>query len=178
MSSRVPFVIVLAAGTLCASALAASTSENPTRLVLQPSDLPSGATRTPLAGLKGATVSVPTVGRVRPYGVAYRFRKSGRVEAVGSVAFVFSSEAAAKTAFAKARSKNSSTRFTQFSAPRLGDQQWTAGLFHRSASAAVLVVRSDEVIWEVVVSDAPGLSRAAAVAEVIKYAHKQRARVD
>ena len=177
MKKRVPFLVVATAAVLCASALGATAGSNPRRLVLQPSDLPRGATRTPLTGLKGATVSVPTIGHVRPFGVAYKFRRGGSAETVGSVAFVFAGERAAKTAYARAKRNSSSTTFTRFSAPRLGDQQWTAGLFHRQASAVLLVVRSDEVIWETVVSDAPGLSRSTAIAEALKYARKQRARV-
>ncbi len=178
MTKRVSFLIVLATAVLCASAFGAAAATDPKRLVLQLSDVPRGATRTVLTGLKGATVSVPTVGRVRPYGVNYKFRRGSRVESVGSVAFVFSSEAAAKTALARARRGNSSMTFSRFSVPRLGDEQWTIGLFHRQASVAVFVVRSDEVIWETAVSDAPGLSRSTAISEGLKYARKQRARVD
>jgi hypothetical protein len=178
MRSRVPFLVALAAAILCASALASPAAENPRRLVLQPSDMPAGAKRSALTGLKGSTVDVPEVGHVRPYGVAYRFRRGRSAESVGSVAFVFSSVGAAKTALARARRENSSGTFTTFRVARLGDQQWTIGLFHRQASAAVFVVRSDEVIWETAVSDAPGLSRSVAISEGLKYARKQRARVD
>jgi hypothetical protein len=176
MIFRASTLSLLAAAALCASALGAVSGRNPRQLVLQPSDVPSGAARLPLSGLKG-TVSVPTGGSVRPYGVGYRFRRGSRREVVGSVVFVFSSEGAAKAALARTLRGTPKT-YTTFSVPRLGDKQWTAGYFHRQASAAVIVVRSDEVIWEIAVSDAPGLTRAQAIAEALKYARKQRARVD
>src|SRR5215210_2394151 len=177
MKKAVVSLIVLAATPVSATALGASSAQNPSRLVLQRSDLPAGATRTTLKGVRGATLAVPAVGSVRPYGVSYHFRRSGRQEAVGSVAFVFSTVKAAKTSLARARRQSAAATFTRFNAPRLGTEQWTVGLFQQQASAAVFVVRKGNVIWETSVSDAPGLARAAAIAEGLKYARKQRARV-
>ena len=177
MKKAVVSLIVLAATLISANALGAS-SASPSKLVLQRSDLPAGATRTTLKGLRGATLAVPAVGRVQPYGVSYHFRRSGRKEAVGSVAFVFSTVKAAKTSLARARRHSAAGMFARFNTPRLGDEQWTVGLFQREASATVFVVRKGKVIWETSVSTAPGRSRAAAIAEGLKYARKQRARVD
>jgi len=177
MKKAVVSLIVLAASVVSTTALGAASAPSPSMLVLQRSDLPAGATRTTLKGLRGATLAVPAVGRVRPYGVLFQFRRSGRREAVGSVAFVFSTAKAAKTSLARARRQSAAATFTRFNAPRLGDEQWTVGLFQREASAAVFVVRKGKVIWETSVSTAPGLSRPAAIAEGLKYARKQRARV-
>ena len=178
MKKAVVSLIVLAVTLISATALGAAAAQSPSKLVLQRSDLPAGATRATLKGLRGATLAVPAVGRVQPYGVSYHFRRSGRKEAVGSVAFVFSTVKAAKTSLARARRQSAAGMFARFNTPRLGDEQWTVGLFQREASATVFVVRKGKVIWETSVSTAPGRSRAAAIAEGLKYARKQRARVD
>src|SRR5215218_2864870 len=117
MKKAVVSLIVLAAGVVSTTALGAASAPSPSMLVLQRSDLPAGATRTTLKGLRGATLAVPAVGRVRPYGVLFQFRRSGRREAVGSVAFVFSTAKAAKTSLARAR-RRAPLRRSPASTPR------------------------------------------------------------
>jgi hypothetical protein len=179
MRSRSSLVLAAVAAVAAASsALAAGGALSPGRLILQRSDVPAGARRINIANVSG-TVNISGATRASLRAVAYRFRNGARAEYVGSVAAVFSTAGAARRAFTKARTQAAQLGVgSRLRLPSLGDEQFALGyLGNRGASSVVVAVRQNRVIWETAVSNAPALSRARAIAETLKYARKQKARV-
>jgi hypothetical protein len=159
----------LVAVLFASSALAAS----PSQLILQKSDLPSGAKKLPFKMGKNGTATIPKVGRVRFAGALYKAGKNY----VGTVAGVFSSSAAATKAFHRFSSSKALKTFKRVHLPRLGDQQEALGYFSRSVNSVLVLVRSGSVAWETSVSTLGG-SRARVTADLTALARKQQARVD
>jgi hypothetical protein len=153
-------------------------AKSPSQLVLARSDLPAGAK--PIAKQTGA---VPALSWIHDPSAKALFRTSGHYEAtyrlptkdVHSTAFVFWSQAAARTAFAKlAGSLDKHHR--RVNMPRLGDAQVTTyvvadGLEHR------FIVRRDDVVWQLDIVDWNAVSRVKSRAEAFALARKQQARV-
>jgi hypothetical protein len=164
---------VLAGVLLVTSALAASTAKDPKNLILQRSDLPSGARKLPFSISKSGTLTVPKVGKVRHAEALYR----AGTRFIGTVAFVFASSSAARQAFTRTAGKSSGT-FKTLHVAKLGDQQIARGVFSRGVSSVIIAVRDDEVVWETAVSFVPGLSQAKSTAQTMALARKQNARVD
>jgi hypothetical protein len=160
----------LIAALFASAALAAS----PSQLILQKSDLPSGATRLPFKMGKNGTATIPKVGRVRFAGALYKAGKNY----VGTVAGVFASSGASTTAFRRFTSSKALKKFKRVHLPRLGDQQESLGYFSRSINSLLVLVRKGSVVWETSVTRLGGESRARAVADLTAYARKQKARVD
>jgi hypothetical protein len=66
--------------------------------------------------------------------------------------------------------------FKTISLPSYGDEQFSAGAGTSGVSAGVVFVRSGTRVWEVVVSGFPSFPKSKMVAELKKYAAKEKAR--
>jgi hypothetical protein len=163
----------LAAGALAAAAAGAT---SPRTLVLKKSDVPAGAKRIAFGSATG-TIKLPRRVHGRAAYVAYKFKNGKRVEVVGSAAAIVVSTPDAHAAFTALR-RNLVRRSTFYAIrlPKYGDEQFAMGITIRPASAAVLVVRSGTKLWEVGVSNFPGLTKARLKVELSKYAGKADAR--
>jgi hypothetical protein len=159
----------LVAALFASGALAAS----PSQLILQRSDLPSGAKKLPFKMGKNGTATIPKVGRVRFAGALY---KAGK-DYVGTVAGVFLSSGTATKAFRRFTNNKALKKFKRVHLPRLGDQQEAHGYFSRGVNSVLVLVRSGSVAWETSVSTLGG-SRARVVGDLTSLARKQKARVD
>ena len=158
------------AALLASTALAAT----PSQLILQKSDLPSGAKRLPFKMGQNGTATIPKVGRVRFAGALYQAGKNY----VGTIAGVFAGSGAATTAFRRFTNNKALKKFKRVHLPRLGDQQQAIGYFARGVNSVLVLVRSGSVVWETSVSRLGGGSRVRATADLTALARKQKARID
>ena len=167
------FLALVAAALLVSPASGSPLSKEPKNLILQRSDVPSGARKLPFSISKSGALKVPKIGSVRHAEALY---KAG-TRYIGTVAFVFASPSAARQAFTHVTSAPKGT-FKTLHVAKLGDQQLARGIFGRAVSSVVIAVRDDEVVWETSASFIPGLSQAKSVAAAMALARKQNARVD
>jgi len=173
-----------AAAALAAAGASAASAPNPKALVLQKADLPVGAVKGP-----SYTASPSTFGN-REYWVTYNVRAAGREE-------VLTSEAAASAAAGRATAGYRVMLATEtglpgasaLKLPSYGREQRAE--YQPDPGLGVLVVHQGNVVWRLAVQDCgpqspagclggvtpPKLTRSQAVAELEKYARKQKARV-
>jgi hypothetical protein len=179
--SAVASVLTLAAA---ATALAADSAKNPRTLVLQPSDVPAGATRQPLG-------KVTSAGIVKVFTVTFNFRKGSREEEVTSDVAVAGTPADAATEY-----RLWVAAYTGFEGDRVihlpsyGDEQSADYLANPERARGQLIVRKNNVVWDLTVENCgtlapygcagttpPKMTMAQALAELKKYAAKLKARV-
>ena len=180
---------VLIAAVATTAAMAAGSAKGPKKLVLRPSDFPSGTT--------GAqTFTAPgTIGK--SYSITFNFHAGTREEEVTSEVTVATNAANAAHVYAIVVGGNTGLEGdTIVRLPSYGDRQ-TADFFlgplrggARRARGEV-IVRRRNVVWQLTVESCgpyapagclggvtpPDLTKAQAIAELKKYAPKQKARV-
>lgn len=160
----------VAAGSLHAAGAAG------TKNVLQPSDMPAGAKRISF-GAKAGAIKIPRTVRGTAAYSAYSFKNGSKREIVASAAGRVSNTRDAHDVLVKVRKDlGKKGPFKPVKVRRYGDEQFALGLNVGAGSAAVLFVRSGTTLWEVAASLIPGLSKARTLAELNKYAKKERAR--
>jgi hypothetical protein len=173
MPARLLLTTLLAA-LVTAAAVSAAVAINPKEAVLQSSDFPAGSHRLSFRGAKG-TIKIPKTIHGQVFSVAYRFKNGTRTEVVANAVGTVSSSSDAHAVFVKLK-KNLAT-FKPVHLPSYGNEQAAAGIFIKYGTVVVLLVRKGSALWEVAVSDIPGLSKSKAIAETRKYAGKEKARV-
>ena len=166
------------------AAAAGGTSNDPKALVLQKADLPAAAVKGP-----SYAVSPSTFGD-RDFTVYYNIRAAGREEVLTSDVAV-SKQATAATrgdrlmlaAYASAQS------LSPLKLPVYGSEQRAA--YRADTGSAVLIVRKNTIVWRLAVESCsalspagclggrtpPKLTKARALAELERYARKQKARI-
>lgn len=173
------WALLVLAAALAPTASAAPGALDGKRLALQPSDLPASAQRmsekaNSAAALPGGTGEV--------YATTFQFRVGRRTEAVGVLVVTAPTAAVAGRAYAAAISDARKRAVAAVQLPRLGDEQYAA-LYGRPSldeTSGAVWVRQGTVVWQVQVSSVSnpfGFSKAAARAELTKYALKQKHRV-
>ncbi len=180
-------ILAVVAGLLAggsAGALAAATVKDPKALVVQKADLPAGFVKGP-----SSAVSPSTFGD-REFTVYYNFRAGKREEVLTSDVAV--SGAGKRAAAGYKIMLAAYTGFPGVSAlklPAYGDEQRAE--YQPDPGRGVLVVHKGNVVWRLVVEDCgpqspagclgsvtpPKLTRAQALAELRKYAPKQKRRL-
>jgi hypothetical protein len=171
----------VAAIAVAATAVAATTAGSPKTLVLQPADVPAGANRS-ISGLGGSLA--------KSFTVTFNFQTGSREEVVTSNAAVSRTPGAAGTVYARTVAAYSGVGNEQaLRLPAYGDEQHAR--FILPAARAELIVRKNTVVWMLSVENCgvyshtgcffgrtpPKLTAAQAMAELKKYALKQKARV-
>jgi hypothetical protein len=175
-------MFVVAAG---ATALAASAAKDPKTLVLQPSDFPAGATRQPLG-------SVISGGVAKIYTVTFNFRKGSREEEVTSDLAVSTNPRDAATEYKLMVAQNTGLKGdTALHLPAYGDEQYADFFLSPMRARGEVIVRKNNVVWNLTIencgplapagclggSTPPKLTVSQALAELKKFAPKQKARV-
>jgi hypothetical protein len=173
------------------AALAMTAAKDPKTLALRKSDFPPGAVQFPVpdSTVKGPLTSF--------YSVTFNFRTLSREEEVTGYVGVSSSSGETAAQYRIHVAVNSGLEGTTvLKLPRYGDEQYAAfiqgpktGGYSRARGE--LVVRKGKVVWDLTVESCgpfapygctagrtpPNLTRAQAIAELKKYAAKQKARV-
>jgi hypothetical protein len=177
MKIRRMALVALLGAALAGSAVAASLALQPGALVLRKSDFPAKATYNwgqmpanftqALAGLgvkaSGAYIAV-TIPRGGP----------ANYQSVAGFVVTTASAAQARTAYAAFKEELPRRGRTVLRLPAYGDEQFV--LYTPSVSKAELLVRRNRVVWQLEVAGG-GLARPAQIAQLQKYAAKQKPRV-
>jgi hypothetical protein len=175
MRARTVFIALVTVGAT-ASAVSAAASQDPKSLALRPSDLPSGARRTVFKQAAG-TIKIPRTIHGKVYSVAYQFKNGSRHEIVANAVGTVANASEAHAVFAKLKQGVSRQPLAnRVRLPRYGEEQVSFVFAQPSASGGAVLVRHGTVLWEVAVSEGPGVSKAKATSELQKYAGKQKAR--
>jgi hypothetical protein len=171
----------VAAITVAGTALAAATAKSPKALVLQPADVPAGAERS-TSGLGGSLA--------KSFTVTFNFQAGSREEVVTSNVAVSKTPGDAATVYERTVAAYSGVGNEKaLRLPAYGDEQHARFLL--PAARAELIVRKNTVVWMLWVENCgpyshtgcffgttpPKLTAAQALAELKKYAQKQKARV-
>jgi len=170
-------IAALAVAGLAASAVNAAGTTDPKNLLLRSSDFPAGAKRVSFGGKTGG-IKIPRTVRGKSAYVAYKFKNGSRSESVAEAVGTVASSGDAHDVFVKL--KRDITRVQslhRIKVPRYGDEQVSLRFSLQVASSAVVLVRSGNMLWEVVVTEIPSVSKAQATAELEKYARKAKDRV-
>jgi hypothetical protein len=194
MAPRTAALVVVLA---LAGSAAAFAAKGPKSLALGIADFPGGAKKSRISDMSGPSGAV--------FAAAFNFRVGGREEEVTDQVWVvpknakppapglragpestYGSEVGQISGFTDAKSLN---------LPRYGEEQTANWADHKGAGGAeraraALVVRKGNVVWTLVVEDcgdlapfgcffgpSPKITQAQAVAELRKYAEKQKAQV-
>jgi hypothetical protein len=175
MPVRLAAAVLITAGLAAGSAFAAG-ALNAKNLVLQASDMPSGAKRVSFGSSKGA-IKIPRTIKGQVAYVGYRFKSGGATEMVAAAAGVVKStqDGHDVLVYMKKQLSRSGT-FKNLSLPSYGDEQFSAGASTSGFSAGVVFVRKGTRLWEVVVSGFPSFSKTKMLSELKKYAAKEKAR--
>jgi hypothetical protein len=169
-------VAILAVAGLAAASAHAAGSVNAQRLVLQRSDMPAGATRISFGGSQGA-IRIPRTVRGQVAYVGWRFRNGRALEIVAAAAGIARNTRDAHDVFVQARrALLGQGTFARATLPRYGDEQFAATAGVGGVSGGVVFVRSGRRLWEVVVSGYPNFPRSRMLAELRKYAAKEKTR--
>jgi hypothetical protein len=171
---RLVAVAVLAA-FVTAVAVGVALATNPKDLLLQSSDLPSGAKRVHF-GTKVGVIKLPRKVHGKAAWVAYRFRSGRSIEVIVSAAGVVSSSSDAHAVFRNLKNKVSSRIYHLVRVPKYGDEQYAAAVSTKTTSVAFVIARSGTKLWELAVTSYPGFTKAKLVSELVKYAGKAKAR--
>jgi len=153
------------------------------RLALQPSDLPSSARRTSEKSNRSARL--PGGGRGHAYATTFQFPAGRKRELVTVLVIAAQSDATARAVHAQlvTEAKRApgavAVRLRSYGA---GQFAWLNGRVGLGEAQADILVLQGAVVWGVGVSTDPtasdfGFTRPQAVAELSKYAGKQRRRV-
>jgi hypothetical protein len=183
--------IAVAAVALALAGVAAAAT--PQTLSLRAADFPAGAKATPAPAISGPNG--------KSYTVTFNFKAGGREEEVTALVWVAPSAGVAKRLYAGYVQQTQGFQGERsLTLPRYGDAQaanWAdykpAGGGGAERARSALVVLKGRVFWELTVEDCngaglspagcafgptpPKIKEATAVAELKKYAAKQRARV-
>ena len=176
---RIRWILVAAlAAAVAAGTVNAAGNVNAKNLLLRSSDVPAGAKRVSFGTAKGA-IKLPRSVHAQVAYVGYQYSNGSKREALGNAVGVFSNSADAHDAFAKLKKQaaTDASTFPKISLKHYGDEQIARGAATRSYSVALLGVRNGSRVWEVVLTDLPGLSKSRMIAELQKYAAKAKARV-
>ena len=171
MRSRAIILAVVSAASLAASALAASAVKDPMRLIL---------TRADVAGAKQTVQQAPIdTGGVRGKfaGYSYYFMRGQQegLQVAGGVYAVESAAQARKVFASLQRQPGGTSPGTKVQLPRYGDQQIA---WHKaSASYAKALVRKNTVVWQVEIVGTGSFAPVDELAELKKYALKQKGRI-
>jgi hypothetical protein len=167
-----------------ATAAAGATSTDSKALVLQKADLPAAAVRGP-----SSSVAPSTFGD-REFTVYYDFRVAGREEVLTSEVAVSRASKGGRSGYRLMLAMyTSSPGVSPLKLPAYGSEQ--RAIYQPAEGRAVLVVRKNAVVWHLAVESCgamspvgclggrtpPKLTRAQALAELEKYARKQKARI-
>jgi hypothetical protein len=176
MRIRWIFIASIAAAVLAGTVSAAGTTDAKS-LLLRSSDVPSDAKRVSFGSAKGA-IKLPRKVHAQVAYVGYSYRNGSKRELLGNAVGVFSSSNDAHEAFAKLKKEaaTDSKGFPTLSVKHFGDEQIARGASTKAYSVALLGVRNGSRVWEVVVSDLPGLSKSGMIAQLDKYAAKAKGR--
>jgi hypothetical protein len=169
-------IAALAVAGLAASAVNAAGTSNPKDLLLRSSDVPAGAKRVSFGGAKGA-IKIPRTVHGKSAYVGYRFKNGSRSESVAEAVGTVASSGDAHDVFVKL--KRDITRIPslhRINVPKYGDEQVSLRFSLQVASSGVVLVRLGNMLWEVVVTEIPGASKAQVTAELEKYARKAKDR--
>jgi hypothetical protein len=173
-AARLVAVAVLAA-LVTTVAVGVALATNPKDLLLQSSDLPSGAKRVHF-GAKVGVIKLPRKVHGKAAWVAYRFRNGRSIEVVVSAAGVVSSASDAHAVFKNLKRKVSSPLYHLVRVPTYADEQYAGGLSSKTTSVAFVIARSGTKLWEIAVTSYPGFTKAKLVSELEKYAGKAKTR--
>ena len=174
------FALASALGATAPAAPAASAAD-PSRLVLARTDFPSSTTytwgRMPASFTQGLAAL-----RVQAKGAFYSAqfpRNSPRYESVFGMVVTTGSAAQARVAYSAFKTEMRRGSMSVFSVPDQGDEQVALFQSPRLGSKVQLLVRRNRVVWQLEVAGEGllVLSKAALVAELKKYAAKQKRRV-
>ena len=166
-----------------ATGLAAVVVKDPKSLALRASDLPSNASL--VNENVGKTVPLPSGGKGKAYLAGFSFRSGARDEEVVTTVIATGSKSQASSLFAALKKEAlSKTKADKTRLPRYGDQQLLATFYDGRGPnvwSEELVVQKNTVVWHLQVGAHPSSSKpfpkAQALAELQKYARKQKARV-
>jgi hypothetical protein len=161
---------------------AAATAATPSELVLRKSDFPAAAKYnwgrmpanfTRALGALGVRANAAYVSATIPAGGATRY------QSVDGIVVTTASAAQARTAYAAFKDDLAAGSKTAVRLPAYGDQQLALYQSPRVGSKAEVLVRRNRVVWQLEVAGGGllTLSKPALLAELRKYAAKQRARV-
>ena len=156
-------------------AVGAALATNPKDLLLQSSDLPSGAKRVHF-GTKVGVIKLPRKVHGKAAWVAYRFRNGRSTEIVVSAAGVVSSASDAHAVYQHLKRKVTSPLYHLVRVPKYAEEQYAGGLSSKTTSVAFVIARSGTRLWELAVTTYPGLTKAKLVSELENYAGKAKAR--
>jgi len=169
-------IATLAVAGLAASAVNAAGTTDPKNLLLRSTDVPAGAKRVSFGGAKGG-IKIPRTVHGKSAYVGYKFKNGSRSETVGDAVGTVASSGDAHDVFVKL--KRDITRVAalhRITLPKYGDEQVSLRFSLQVASSGVVLVRSGNVLWEVVVTEIPAASKAQMLTELKKYARKAKSR--
>ena len=176
------FAATLLTATATATAFASGVLKNPKALVLQQSDFARGATA-------GVNFTAPGT-LAKTYSVTFNFRNGSREEEVtSSVAVARNSGNAARVYKITVGGNTGFKGDTVFHLPAYGDEQYAD--FNPTRARGELIVRKGTVVWDLTVENCgplapagclggatpPKMTKAQALAELKRYARKQKARI-
>jgi hypothetical protein len=181
MRLRTIFVVAAAVATLCGSALAASAAQSPLTLVLGKSEFPAGARYH--SGLMPGSFSQG----LRALGVSAQGAyvsvqiATGTAKYRGVDSFVVTTGSAgqARTAFKAFKQELAIGDTSPLRLPSYGDEQLALLQAPKLGLGASLLVRKNRVVWQLELGGGglQVMSRATLLAELQKYARKQKTRV-
>jgi hypothetical protein len=174
---------LVAALTVVGGALAASAAQDPQSLALRRSDFPANAQRMGGKAIEPKKLSALFGGaRGTAYGTTYQFPSGQKREFVFDIVVVCASPAQARGTFAalvKVQHPGTAVRL-----PSFGDKQVAVvtGDARNEEAGGWIVVRKSSIVWELDIDTDPlakdfGFSKAQVLAELRKYAAKQKLRV-
>ena len=170
------------AAVLTAAGVAGGALQDPKTLTLRASDLPAKARFVDQNSTNNARL--PGGGTGRAYTAGYAFRNGTRDEEVVVTVVTTGTALLARGLFAAVRKEAlSKTKADTTAIPRYGDQQLLATFYDGRGPnvwTEELIVRKGTVVWYLQIGAHPSsskpFSRAQALAEVKKYAGKQKVR--
>ncbi len=169
-------IVALAVAGLTASVVNAAGTANPKDLLLRSSDVPAGAKRVTFGAAKGS-IKIPRTVHGKSAYIGYSFKNGSRSETVANAVGTVASSSDAHDVFVKLKNDlTNESAIHRVLVPKYGDEQVAVGVAVRTVSTQAVIVRSGNLLWEVIVYDLPGLSKAQAKAELEKYARKAKDR--
>lgn len=182
MRSRTIIVIAVAVATLSSSVLAASAAQSPLALVLGKSEFPTGAKYTSGPMPTGFSQGLSALG-VKAQGAYLSVQVAtgtAKYRAIDSFVVTAASAAQARTAFTAFKEELTLSDTSRIRLPSYGDEQLAVLQAPKLGGlGASLLVRRGRVVWQLEVGGGglQVMSRATLLAELQKYAKKQKTRV-
>jgi hypothetical protein len=170
-----PALLVAVTGAAVLAGVA--TALNPKSLVLRRADVPAGAKRVSFGTSRGA-IKIPRTVRGQAAYVGWKFKNRGATENVAAAAGILKTARDAHDILVhlKRTFKRTGVSFKTAKLPKYGDEQFGAFAGASGLGSALVFVRSGTRLWEVVVYGYPRFTRARTIAELKKYAVKEKAR--